>query len=149
MARGFMLTGGVFCFNVDAHVGPGCPNKQDDVQLVQYAYYCTAQLPPPAGATPADMAIFKSVVPGAPYNGGPNDPLTLAIRAHQRIRGGVQDGKVSPCNSPSGSYGDKTWLILGLCGRIRAKYPDIWPRIDRCPNCPPALASVCRNAFVE
>jgi hypothetical protein len=45
-----------FAWNVDAHVGPGCPNKAENVQVVQYGYYCVGKSPkPPAGLTPAEL----------------------------------------------------------------------------------------------
>lgn len=145
-----MLTDGHFTWNVESHVGPGCPNKSDDVQLVQFGYYCVAHLPsPPPNCTPADMAIFKAVVPGAPYSGSPSDPLTLAIKTHQRQRGGTQDGRVSPCTGASGSYGETTWMILALVGRMMDLYSQVYPRLDKCPGCPAALAAASKKTFAH
>ncbi len=44
MASGIMLgENKAFFWNVDAHVGPACPNKAEDVQLVQLGYHCYAR----------------------------------------------------------------------------------------------------------
>jgi hypothetical protein len=148
MATGKMLDGGRFCFNVDSHVGPGCPNKTDDVQLVQFGYYCmTRSNYAPFGLTPAEMAIIKTVVPGAPYTGSPTDPLTLSIKAHQRARGGTQDGRVSPFTNASGFYGEQTWMIISLVVNIIIVYSELYPRLDKAPNCPPVLAATVRRMF--
>lgn len=147
MASGLILNGGQFSWNVSSHVGPGCPNLPEDVQLVQFGYYSAAHLStPPPNCTPADMAIFRSIVPGAPYFGGPTEPLSLAIRAHQRERGGTQDGRVSPAQA-SGSFGEASWMILGLDYRIWSLYPNQYPRLDECPACPPALAAASKRVF--
>ncbi len=150
MARANILDVGKCCWNVDAHVGPGCPNKLEDVQLVQYGYYCMSRsysLPP--GLTPAEQAVIAAVVPGAPYSGSPTDPLTLAIKAHQRVRGGTQDGRVSPFTSASGYYSEQTWMIISLIGRMMNYCPNIYPRLDKGPMCPPALAAASRRIFTK
>ena len=147
MATGKMLDSGKFCLNVDSHVGPGCSNKVEDVQLVQFGYYCmTRSNYAPFGLTPAEMAIIKTVVPWCLY-GSLTDPLTLSIKAHQRARGGTQDGRVSPFTSASGFYGESTWMIISLVVNIIMVYPDLYPRLDKVSNCPPALAAATRRMF--
>jgi hypothetical protein len=47
------------------------------------------------GAPAPLKALAAKVVPGALYTGGATDPLTLAIKEHERGRGGTQDGHVS------------------------------------------------------
>lgn len=152
MASGILMNDGIkrrFFWNVDAHVGPGCPNRPDDVQLVQFAYYCMAQTPNGlAPFTPAEKAGIQAVVPGAQYTGAPTDPLTIAIKAHQRIRRGTQDGKVSPIQSASGHYGGTmTWMVIPLNRNIMMLHGAHWPLLHRMPKCPPDLAQVSRNCF--
>jgi hypothetical protein len=134
MARGMVSTNGIFLWNVDAHVGQGCPNKVDDVQLVQLGYFCLAK-DQAAGVSPQDRITLSKVVPGAAYNGSASDPLTVAIKLHQKLRGGVQDGKVSPVQ-PSISY---NWMLITLDASMQRTLGQYWPRLDLHPNCPAAL----------
>ncbi|MBI5256908.1 MAG: hypothetical protein HY855_10445 [Burkholderiales bacterium] len=135
----------VFYLNVDANVGVGSPNKPDDVQLVQFGYLAAA-----ANNTfsAADRAIFAAVVPGAPYSGAPNDPLTIAIKRHQAIRGGTQDGHVSVMTG-NFTYADKTgkhsFQLVSLINNIHDFLAGGYPRLDRHPKCPPALAAQVRS----
>ena len=147
MARGQMI-GGKFGWSVSSHVGPNCPNNPEDVQLVQLGYYCAARTPiGVAKFTPQEVAILSSVVPGAPYNGSLSDPLTLSIKAHQRVHGGTQDGRISPITGESGWYGGATYLMLTLCGRMMELRPEIYPRLDKFPNCPTLIVALCRKLF--
>lgn len=147
MARGLVAQNGRFYWNVDAHVGPGCPNKMDDVQLVQFGYWCMGNNPK-TPASPADRALFAAVTPGAPYSGAPGDPLTLAIKRHQALRGGTQDGRVSPMQANQGY----NWIISSLSNNISNYLMQQWPRIDQHAKCPPALRPVilaCLGAYME
>jgi hypothetical protein len=147
MARGQMV-GGKFAWSVSSHVGPSCPNTSEDVQLVQFGYYCAARTTiGVAKLTPEEKAIMSSVVPGAPYFGSPSDPLTLSIKAHQRVHGGTQDGRISPIAGDSGWYGTGAYLMVSLSGRMMEIYPQIYPRLDKFPNCPIAVAALCRKIF--
>ncbi|MBZ2186306.1 MAG: hypothetical protein K7J46_16465 [Bryobacter sp.] len=138
-----------FFWSVDAHVGPGCPNRDEDVQLIQFGYFCMAKNPGGLNIfTPAEGAIIESVVPGAKYSGQPADPLTFAIRAHQRIRKGTQDGKVSPIQNSSGAYhGNMTWMVIPLNVQIMDANSAQWPILHKMANCPPALAQASRHCF--
>src|SRR5439155_23276595 len=81
-------------FNISANVGVGSRNDTFDVQLVQLGYACAALNP--ANSAPADVkAIWKKVNPGSPYSGAPQDVLSQAIAAHERIKGISQDGHIS------------------------------------------------------
>lgn len=135
-----------FFWNVDSHVGQGCPNKPDDVQLVQFGYYCMARNPA-ANLTPQEKAAYKTIVPGAPYSGAANDPLTIAIKAHQASRGGTQDGRVSPIQNASGSYGEKAWMIVPLVNNIKDVNRQVWPNIQKAHKCPSGLAAVAEKTF--
>ena len=128
-----------FYWNVEAHVGPGCRNNVEDVQLVQLAYACGVLN---AAVSYAESRIYRTVTPGAPYTGATNDPLTIAIKIHQKSRGGTQDGKVSPMGQ-SGNYGQHSWMLIPLNDWIRNEITNgQWPRIDHHPKC----TAVLRNA---
>jgi hypothetical protein len=142
MARGLINQDTRLYWNIDAHVGPGCPNKADDVQLVQFGYWCMGNNPKtPIGA--ADRALFSAIVPGAPYSGLASDPLTIAIKRHQQIRGGTQDGKVSPMQANQGY----NWIISALSNNISNYLPSMWPQIDKHTKCPPALKAAILKCF--
>lgn len=128
-----------FAFNIDANVGVNCPNKLDDVQLVQFGYFAKGQAP---DTSPTLKALCAKVVPGAPYTGAPNDPLTLVIKAHQAERGGTQDGHVSvlPPNGATLSYdGKHSFMILVLNNNMLDITKNDYPRIDKHPSCPSVL----------
>ena len=133
--------GTLFFWNLSANVGRSSPNKIDDVQLVQLGYACAAKDP---SVDPKMRAIFALVVPGAPYSGLPNDPLTIAIVADQKDRGGTQDGHISVLtNLAGGTYdGSHAFIIVGLNFSMRAAIPEAFPRIDKHPQCPPQLRTV-------
>jgi hypothetical protein len=136
-----------FYWNIDANVGPGCPNNPEDVQLVQLAFACRAANT--ARSLPAaDRAIYAAVVPGAPYAGGFNDPLTKAIRCAQKARGGVQDGHVSVIKSSTGGYAENmTYMLIALNNNMVAALGNTWPHVDRHPLCPAALKQAVARLF--
>ena len=129
-------------FNIDANVGAEAPNLPEDVQLVQLGYYAMGRNQVDANHyfPPNDLAVFKSVIPGAQYNGDPSDPLSKAIRAHQKARherghGPVPDGHVSAV--PAGHSGTYMLPVLvAYAGLMRA---DLYPRFDLYPECPALL----------
>ncbi|BDC53010.1 hypothetical protein F183_A53250 [Bryobacterales bacterium F-183] len=136
-----------FFWNLDGNVGPGCPNKIEDVQLVQLGFHCKANNPK-YPITPASKAIYSAVVPGAPYTGGYNDPLSIAIRQFQKERGGPQDGRVSVI-SGSGMISDKLgFMMVALNNNISDCITNNWPFIDRHSQCPGALKAVVGRSFV-
>jgi hypothetical protein len=149
MARGMMFADHVFSWTVEAHVGAGCPNKPDDVGLVQLGYSCVAKAPSlMARFTPQEQAIIKSIVPGEHYSGSATDKLTLAIRAQQRVRGGTQDGRVSPVQNAAGMYSSSHgWMITALVNNIYQVHVNQWPHLHRIPGCPAALAKVSKYTF--
>ena len=135
-----------FFWNVSANVGAKSPNKPDDVQLVQLGYLCSAL---DTFYDAALRAIFALVVPGAPYSGQENDPLTRAIRGHEKQRGGAQDGHVSVLTSlTNASYdgGAHTFLIVSLNYQLRKYLPGNFPRLDKHPRCPPLLRAAVNAA---
>lgn len=147
MAKGIVFNTGRFQWNIDQNVGPGCPNIQEDVHLVQLGYVCMAtntKNPQPA----EDKAIYEAVVVGAAYNGAANDPLTLAIKRHQQKRGGTQDGHVSSIKSTAGTYdGAHTWMLSALNNNILDALGTAWPRIGRHAKATAALKELEKRAF--
>ena len=134
-----------FFWNVSAKVGAKSPNKPDDVQLVQLGYLCAAA---DTFYDAALRATFAAVVPGAPYSGQENDPLTRAIRAHEKERGGAQDGHVSVLTTlTNASYdGAHTFLIVSLNFHLRKCLPGNFPRLDKHPRCPSLLRAAVNAA---
>jgi hypothetical protein len=121
-------------WNIEANVGVASPNRPDDVQLIQLAYRCKS-LDMDLAVT--DLNVYARVVPGAPYSGREDDPLTLAIRHHQKTRGGVQDGHVSVIPPGTGMYdGKHTFMLIPLNNNMIDALPgDVFPRVDKHPRC--------------
>jgi hypothetical protein len=139
MVKAIGITG-KFYFNLDGNVGVGVQNNRDDTQLVQMGYFALARA---QLSVPEDLkAIAMTVVPGAIYHGAEDDPLTKAIRLHEKRKGGTQDGRVSKMlDEAHASYApQQRHIILVLCEAIGRLMPDIYPRIDKHPKCPPLLA---------
>jgi hypothetical protein len=84
---------------------------------------------------PADRAVFAKVVPGASYTGAQTDPLTIAVKRHQQLRGGEQDGRISPVQQNI-TY---DWMMLSLSNNASNSIGQMWPRLDLHPSCPAAL----------
>ncbi|MBM3793128.1 MAG: hypothetical protein FJW31_03470 [Acidobacteria bacterium] len=135
-----------YLWNVDAHVGPGCPNKVDDVNRVQMGLVAMSK----KGTEPADKAALAGVKLGAPYTGRAADPLTLAIKYIQKRRSGPQDGRASPARYVA-MLGEAsgTWMITVFARYIRGELKDNWPRLEKWPGCPPALLAASRKMFID
>ena len=133
-------------WNLNGNVGPGSPNHADDVQLVQLGYHCAAT----DTNFPGDVrAAFAAVVPGAPYSGGASELLTIAIRLHQKDRGGIQDGHVSPLRPGTGMYdGRHSFMLIALNNQIKDRIPNAFPRIDLHPRCPALLKAVILRSCI-
>lgn len=130
-----------FLFNIGANVGPGCPNDQADVQFVQLGYYAMLRDPKNSSVlSAAERSALAKIVPGVTYSGTAQDPLTVAIMAHEKSRGGAQDGHVSVIRN-GGGYGRHAFIavILNLCliDTMKGDYP----RLDKHPKCPSVLRS--------
>ena len=137
-------------WNVSANVGVSSPNNTLDVQLVQLGYFCAKDRSNFYDA--ATRSIFAQVFPGASYSGQENDPLTRAIRAQEKARGGPQDGHVSVMsNLTTQSYdgGTHGYLIVRLSNLIMFAMRRDFPRIDKHPMCPPLLRAFAINACVR
>jgi hypothetical protein len=140
-------TGPRFFFNLDGNVGPKCPNRPDDVQLVQLGYVAYAKNSK-AQLTQAQRALFAKVVPGSPYTGAASDPLTLAINEHEVLRGGPRDGHVSVARSPGTYDATHTYIVIALNNNLRDTMLNDFPRIDKNAQCPGGLQVKVRNIVV-
>ena len=136
---------------VDADVGLHSPNRQADVELVQFGY--VFRLKDPTTRKSADeIAAAKLIRPGSPCTGRADDPLVRAIVAHQKGRGGTQDGHVSPFSETHTQYsaadGPHLQMGIALSNCIRDNF-DLYPRLDLStdPACPPSLKSVMLDIF--
>jgi hypothetical protein len=118
--------------------------------LVQFGYFFLGRNPAKTAGkyTPQEMAAIKSIVPGETYSGAYTDKLSVAIRAQQRVRGGTQDGRVSPVQSSAGVYAEGlTWMIIALCNHIKDLNLQQWPVLHRMTGCPSQLAAASKRTF--
>jgi hypothetical protein len=132
-------------FNLRANVGPNCVNNKDDTELVQFGFFAASRN---IDFSPELREMFDKVVPGATYQGGAKEPLTLAIRGYQKFLGGTQDGHVSVIKGAVPMYGgSNVFMLMFLNNNIRDLVGKDYPRLDRHPSCPPALAASVRRSF--
>jgi hypothetical protein len=120
---------------------PGCQNNPEDVQLVQLGYACAA-VNPKSPASAEEKEAWAAVKPGASYTGAETDPLSIAIKLHQKNRGGTQDGVVSSIKSESGIYQNapkKTWIMVALNNNIADVLGGNWPFLEKHGQCPAEL----------
>lgn len=104
---------------------------------------------------PEMREMIRKIDPGEPYSGAIDAPLTQAIRYHQKLRGGTQDGRVSPIVGKSTEYANaKTWMVVALniyiCSVLRSNrgdLPNYWPKLERYYRCPPTLAEVSKRTL--
>jgi hypothetical protein len=134
-------TGGLF-WNLSADVGPGQPNMPDDVELVRFGYFLMKDNPK---TTAALKPALQSVTP----TGGFDNALAAAIRMHQSLRGGTQDGKVSVARDNKfnrGLYDAKhVWMVFPLNNSMIDMASNIYPRIDLHPQSGPAVSASVRK----
>jgi hypothetical protein len=138
-----------FIWNIDSNVGLNSPNKRIDVELVQFGYF--AKSFNVANQSPELRRLCAAVTPGAPYSGAANDPLTVAIVAHQKERGGTQDGHVSPIHGRTDVYvakdGPHSFMLAGLVNNMRDLLKADFPRIDKHIKCPAELRKSVFRCF--
>jgi hypothetical protein len=128
----------VHAWNIEANVGLHAPNQLLDVQLVQFGYLMMS-MDPQARLQSFEREALAGLQVGPRCTGMPDDPLVKVIIAHQRSRGGVQDGRVSVIATASGSYtegGTFTYIMAVLNNNMRHMAPAAYPRIDQDPRCP-------------
>ncbi|WNJ88393.1 hypothetical protein [Bosea sp. 685] len=141
-------------WNLTSNVGAKSPNRPDDVQLVQFGFYCMG-LPTAKLSDPSFRLIYAAVVPGAPFSTDEYDKLMLAIRGLQRSRGGVQDGHISALKQGQYTYRDASGkhgylmetLTNNMFDGLEASSRGMWPRLDKHPKCPPLVAAHIKAAL--
>ena len=138
-------TGGLF-WNLSSDVGPGQPNLPDDVELVRFGYFLMKDNPK---ATNGPFAALKPVLQQVTPTGAFDNALAAAIRTHQSLRGGTQDGKVSVAKDNQfnrGQYdGKHTWMVFPLNNSMIDMAPNFYPRIDLHPQSGPAVTGSVRK----
>jgi hypothetical protein len=126
-------------FNVDESVGNMGVNNPEDVLLVQFMMRTVAEMTPAQNAEGASRRERMLLMPVSDYC----DEATMdGIRAWQEgrkdtIPGTVVDGRVSPARGYF--YGGGEWTIVDVNVFFRKLFPNVWPRLQDVPNCPPAL----------
>lgn len=130
-------------FNVDGAVGaPPATNNTEDVLFIQFCFKGSGS------PVPELVPLFQAV-----QLTGTIDAATInAIRATQqrfKIRepSTIVDGRVSPARSGY-SYGGAMWTIVHYNNILQESHKDVWPRIDRIPGCPAALAAAVVRVLV-
>jgi len=139
----------LFFWNIGANVGLNSPNRKLDVELVQFGYFASSRNPL---VNSAWRPLAAAVIPGATYLGTANDPLTLAIRAQQALRGGTQDGHVSPIPRETGGRyhaidGSHGFMLKALVNNMRVLMGSDFPRIDKHDRCPTELRKAVIQCF--
>jgi hypothetical protein len=133
-------------WNVSAAVGPGQPNKMDDVELVRLSYFLAKDNPK---FTSGDFAVMKPILQKVTTTGAFDNALAEAIRTHERLRGGAQDGKVSVAKANDFNRGrydrEHSWLVFPLNNNLIDMAGNLYPRLDLHPQCGPALKAVVRK----
>ena len=138
-------------WNLTNHVGVGSPNNPDDVQLVQFGFFCMG-LPTSRIHGTQFRPVYARVVLGSTYTTDPNDPLTLAIGTLEFNHGvGVRNRQINPFPQGRYTYQDRSGPHPYMLGYLMNCIYDAvgqasWPRLDRHANCPPLVAVAVRNA---
>jgi hypothetical protein len=141
---------GKFFWNLSAKVGPGQPNKPDDVDLVRFGFICIKLNPKlMVGPRLAMKPLLDRMRPFGPFD----TDLAEVIVAEQKIRGGTQDRIISPAHlsaANKGSYdgGGHTWLILPLNNNMSDIANSVYPRIDKHPQSGPSVSVVVEDICV-
>lgn len=125
-----LVVGSLFRWNLSRNVGRTQPNILDDVELVRFGYYCMS-LNPKSGIRSKMKAELDAMKPAGAYAAD----LQKVIDAHQKLRGGTQDGHVSVGrgNITNTEFydGKHSWIIAGLNNHMVDICRDIYPRIDK------------------
>jgi hypothetical protein len=116
------------------------------VEFVRFGYLMLKDNPKAtAGPFVALKAACQSITPTGAFD----DVLAAAIRTHQSLRGGTQDGRVSVAranNFNKGVYdGKHIWMVFPLNNSMIDMAPDIYPRIDLHPRSGPAVTASVRK----
>lgn len=134
-------------FNLDGVVGASpADNLTEDVLFIQFCFRFSADHQ--AGiSTPGLLEKLNAVHPT-----GMIDTATIdSIRATQEVfrrhtPGTIIDGRVSPAHGYI--YGGGVWSIVNYNNILQERTKDIWPRLDKLPDCPPGLAAAVIRVVV-
>jgi hypothetical protein len=133
-------------WNLSSNVGPGQPNKADDVEFVRFAYFLMKDNPK---AMTGEFVTLKPILQKVTTTGAFDNNLADAIRAHQRLRGGTQDGMISVAKTNNFNRGlyDKqhSWMVFPLNNTMIDMAPEIYPRIDLHAQSGPAVTQTVRK----
>jgi hypothetical protein len=136
-------------FDVSDRVGLNCPNRRDDVMLVQYLLKKTYQASPPGRWQPV-------IPPGGMRVDGRFGYLDLYLILHYQLesglsgRGGYIDGIISPTRGQFTTSQHVQYTIIYLNLGLQAFFPQVHddPRSD--PDFPPhLLGALARSATHE
>jgi hypothetical protein len=137
-------------WTIDSSVGRHASNNSvADISYIQWYYQLASTY---AETPPERREIYSKVKVTGQCTGKDTDPLVQAILAHQKgLSHPVVDGKVSTLPGASGDVrlgaNQDAFFVLRIGARIAHMYPDAWPRLDKMPKCPPAVAEAVRAAL--
>ncbi|MFL9995057.1 hypothetical protein PQR34_00495 [Paraburkholderia sediminicola] len=132
---------------VECSAGKNAQNSlPTDVSYLQWYYTLAAEF---SETSQEHKSIYKNVLVTGRCSGLDSDPLVQAILVQQRDFGHpIVDGKASIVHG-SGLVDDKAFFVLRLGARFAVMYPQLWPRLDLMPRCPPLVAQASREAIPQ
>jgi hypothetical protein len=117
-------------WNLTTPVGPGKPNKLDDVEFCRFGYFMMKGNPK---AMPDLTQRERDALARLNPVGGFGPDLAEVILAHQQSRGGTQDGFISVARDVQTNFGQydhkHKWIVLVLNVNM-LDTSDVFPRID-------------------
>ena len=124
-------------FNVDQPVGEGCPNRPDDVLLVQFLIKRAAEKGTMAGKQ--DQKRRMLAVPQTGYCDAATVDGIRAVQEYLQNKGGATpDGRITPSSSTT-RFGNHVFTIGNLNSTVRHHHPDEWPRLQDIDGCPSGI----------
>jgi hypothetical protein len=127
-------------YNVHAAVGPGAPNRTDDVKLVQYFLRESFKGTPAFQREPFSGVVVVDGRPG---------PVTFAAILHfqkvtKKLGNGqaiATDGRIDPPvgEQTRGSISGTKYTIIFLNQSYKRARPQDWPRVSQAGDCPGEL----------
>lgn len=146
MAKIELVYGTFFRWNLTNNVGRKQPNQHDDVELVRFGYFCAFHSPLNATLRIRLFAELRVMRTSGPYG----DDLQNVIDAHQKLRGGTQDGTVSvakPTVVNRERYdGEHIWIMDILDTNLRDMVAE-YPRLDQHARCGPVIGASVKKLF--
>jgi hypothetical protein len=142
----------LFMWNLHASVGRHAQNSvQADIAYLQWYYTLAATFVHREGDSAPEerKAFYRKVKVTGACSGRDDDPLVQAIMAHQRgLSHPIIDGKMTPVPGSTGGQliAGKAYFVIRLGARLAEMFPNVWPRLDLVPGCPPLVATAVREA---